>query len=125
MNTKSLKQNLSAAGSLTSKVAPISFALGLLFTTSILPSFAGNFWQNHPRRAEVLRRDKNINCEINRERGDLGGHYGQLKAEDRAIRRQEQRDARMNGGDITATEQHRLNREENHLNNQIRRDDRF
>lgn len=124
MNTKLIKQNLSAAGSLTGKVAPISLALGLMITASILPSFARNFCQNHPRRAEVLRRDNNINREINRERGDLGGHYGQLKSEDRAIRKQEQRDARMNGGHITAAEQQQLNREENRLNNQIRRDDR-
>lgn len=123
MNTKSLKQNLIGAGSLTGKVAPVSLALGLMLTASILPSFAGNFCQNHPRRAQVLRRDNNINREINRERGDLGGHYGQLKAEDRAIRKQEQRDAKLNDGHITRGEQNRLNREENHLNNQIRRDD--
>ena len=110
---------------LTSKVLPASFALGLLLTACSLPSFAGNFWHNHPRRAEVLRRDNNINREINHDRGDLGGHYGQLKAEDRAIRWQEQRDARMDGGHITRGEQRQLNREENHLQNQIRRDDRF
>lgn len=96
-------------------------ALGLLIT-STAPSFAGQWQRNHPRRTEVLRRDNNINGRLNADRGQLNGHYNQLKREDRSVRRQEQRDARMNGGHITKGEQNRLNREENHINNQIRRD---
>ena len=104
------------------KVSLLSVAaLGLLIT-STAPSFAGQFQRNHPRRAEVLHRDNNINNRINNDRGHLGGHYGQLKRQDRNIRRQEQRDARMNGGHITKGEQRQLNREENHVNNEIRRD---
>lgn len=108
-----------------SKTLPVAMALGTLLTASILPSFAGNgnFRMNHPRRAEVLWRDNHINQKINNQKGDLGGHYGQLKAEDRAIHRQEQRDAKLNDGHITRGEQNRLNREENQLNNQIKRDD--
>jgi len=85
-------------------------------------SWAGTFAQNHPRRAEVLRRDGNINRRLNADKGQLGGHYGQLKREDAGIRRQEQRDARRNGGYITKGQQRQLNKEENHVNNQIRRD---
>jgi len=106
--------------------------LGTLASAS-LPSYAGNqrgFWGNreqrfdnrHPRRSEVLDRAGNLNNRINADRGNLDGHYQQLSREDRSIRRQEQRDARMNGGHITAQEQQHLNREENRLNNQIRRD---
>jgi len=89
---------------------------------TVLPSFAGGWGQQHPRRAEVLGRDRNINNRLNNDRGNLGGNYGRLKSEDRAIRSQEQADARLNGGYITRGEQHQLNREENHLNSQIRQD---
>ncbi len=96
-------------------------SLSLIMLTA-LPSFAGPFAQRHPRRAEVNHRDRNINNRINADKGNLDGHYGQLKLEDRAIKRQQRRDARMNGGYITRGQQQQLNREENHLNNQIRRD---
>jgi hypothetical protein len=90
---------------------------------SVLPASAyGGFWFNHPRRAEVLHRDAALNRELNCDRGLLSGHYGQLKAEDRAIHRQEQRDAFFDGGHITRGEQFRLNQEENHLQRQINRD---
>jgi hypothetical protein len=36
---------------------------------AVSPSFAGQFQQNHPRRAEVLRRDRNLG-------GALGTGYG-------------------------------------------------
>ncbi|HEY9684324.1 MAG TPA: hypothetical protein V6C89_00135 [Drouetiella sp.] len=96
--------------------------LALALCSSLSPSFARGWGQQHPRRAEVLGRDNNINNRLNADRGNLGGNYGRLKSEDRAIRAQEQADARLNGGYITKGEQHQLNREENHLNNQIRRD---
>ncbi|HEY9791591.1 MAG TPA: hypothetical protein V6D22_14405 [Candidatus Obscuribacterales bacterium] len=79
------------------------------------PAYAGRFAQNHPRRAEVLHRDNRINRSLNRNYGHLGGHYGQLKAEDRGIRRQEQAEARANGGHITKGEKRQLNHEENAL----------
>src|SRR5579885_557152 len=85
---------------------------------------AGNaqFQQNHPWRSEVLGRDANLNNQINQDRGDLNGHYGQLKSEDRSIQLQEQRDAAMNGGHLTRGEYNQLNREENGLSRQISRD---
>ena len=99
---------------------------GVLLTQQ--PSLAwgwGGFAANHPRRAEVLRRDGFERHELNADRGMLGGHYGQLMHEDNVIRRQEQRDARMNGGFITRGEQYHLNREENRLQRQTNRDFRW
>jgi hypothetical protein len=98
-------------------------SLGMIATT-VTPSFAGTFAQNHPRRAEVLRRDNRLNNKINADKGYLGGHYAQLEREDAGIRRQEQRDARINGGYITQGQQRQLNREENNLNRQINWDNR-
>lgn len=104
------------------KIATVSaIALGMI-VSSALPSYAGRFARQHPRRAQVLGRDNNLNNRINANRGNLGGHYGQLKSEDKSIHRQEQRDAAQNGGHITKGEQNQLNREENHVNNQIIKD---
>jgi hypothetical protein len=87
------------------------------------PSFAKTFAQVHPRRAEVLRRDNNINGRSKANYGHLSGHYGQLESEDASIRSQEQHDAFMNGGYITRGEKKQLNREENRLNHQITKDE--
>jgi hypothetical protein len=90
--------------------------------SSATPVNAETFAQRHPRRAEVLRRDTVLNRSINRDYGRLDGHFGQLKREDQIVRRQEQLDARFNRGHITRGEQAQLNREENHIRNQINRD---
>jgi hypothetical protein len=82
----------------------------------------GTFAQNHPRRAEVLGRDNNLNNSINQDRGQLGGNYQALKTDDRSIRQQEQADARANGGYITGTQKQQLNQEENQLRQQIGQD---
>jgi hypothetical protein len=104
------------------KVSLLSVVAVGLLVTSIAPSYAGTFRQNHPRRAQVLHRDNRLNNRINANKGNLSGHYKQLSREDNSIRRQEQRDARNNGGHITKGEQHQLNHEENRVNNQIQRD---
>jgi len=107
------------------KAAVLVAALGLFAQSANLASNAnpnGTFAQKHPRRAEVLHRDKRINNKLNRDYGKLGGHFGQLKAEDRSIHQQEQADASANGGHITRGQQHQLNSEENQLNQQIRQD---
>jgi hypothetical protein len=83
--------------------------------TSVAPSFANTFKQNHPRRAEVLGRDRNISNRVNNNYGHLGGKYGHLQNQDRQIANQEQRDARQNGGFITKGQKGQLNREENSL----------
>jgi len=100
---------------LFSKKAGISaVALATLLVATSCPSFA-NFAQKHPRRAEVLRRDNNINRRINSAYGHLGGQYGHLERQDWQVRQQEQADARRNGGYITKPQQGQLNREENAL----------
>jgi hypothetical protein len=104
------------------KIFVAATVLSALALSGLQPSFAGQFRQNHPRRAEVLGRDRNINNRINQDRGQLGGHYNQLERQDQSIRRQEQRDARINGGYITPGQQKQLNREENHVNREIRND---
>jgi hypothetical protein len=100
----------------------IGIASAMLLSVAANASYAGNFRQNHPRRAEVLGRTNNLQNRANKNYGHLGGHYGQITKEDQNIKRQEQRDARQNGGHITKGEQHQLNKEENHVNNQINRD---
>jgi hypothetical protein len=104
------------------KIGAVSAIAVCMLISSALPSYAGRFANRHPRRAQVLGRDNNLNNRINANKGNLGGHYGQLKSEDNSIHRQEQRDARQNGGHITKGEQNQLNREENHVNNQIKND---
>jgi hypothetical protein len=99
-----------------------ALSMGLMIT-SASAGYAGEFKENHPRRAEVLNRNHNINRRLNKNYGNLDGHYGQLKKEDKAIVHQEQRDAKINGGFITKGQKKQLNREENHLNNQIHHDE--
>lgn len=82
----------------------------------------GSFAAHHPRRAEVLHRDRHEQHRLNRDKGHLGGNYNHLSHEDRSIHRQERRDKNRNGGYITKGQQHHLNREENRLNRQIHRD---
>lgn len=82
----------------------------------------GQFASQHPRRAEVLGRDAALNRELRSDRGNLDGQFGQLRRQDRNIARQEQFDARRNGGFITPGQEQQLNREENHLQRQINRD---
>jgi len=82
------------------------------------------FAHRHPRRAEVLHRDRRLSRELHEDKGHLGGNYNNLMAQDRSIRQQEQADARQNGGYITRGEKRQLNREENHLQHEIHHDDR-
>jgi hypothetical protein len=113
----------------SANTAAFSAIMLALTVTTLLPAQAqngvgsgsGTFDANHPRRAEVLRRDKNINRSLNNNVGKLGGHFDQLKAEDRAIHQQERADAMANGGHITRGEKRRLNKEEN----QVRRQEHF
>ncbi|HEY9714488.1 MAG TPA: hypothetical protein V6C72_13560 [Chroococcales cyanobacterium] len=103
---------------------PIVATLALLSIATTLnnPSYAGRFGQNHPRRAEVLRRDNSLNQQLQNDRGNLGGNYGRLEHEDQRIRAQEQRDAHMNGGYITQGQQAQLNHEESRMQMQMNQD---
>jgi hypothetical protein len=106
------------------KITKISIpvACAILLVASAKPADAKDWQQQHPRRAEVLRRDNNINNRINNNYGNLNGHYGQLERQDWQVRRQEQSDARANGGYITRGQQGQLNREERSMNQEIRMD---
>jgi hypothetical protein len=97
-----------------------ALAAGMLSAT---PSFAETQWEkDHPRRDEVNDRLENQDQRI-----DEGVKHGtltpqearKLHHEDHAIRRQERRYARHHGGHISKEEQEKLNREENHVSNQI------
>jgi len=107
--------------SLFSALLVVGLSAGMLAQSAF--AFGGHFAQNHPRRAEVLGRDNGLRNEIKGDRGQLNGNYGKFMAQDRQIRHQEQRDARINGGYITPGQQAKLNREENHLANKVDRND--
>jgi hypothetical protein len=86
-----------------------------------------NFAKKHPRRAQVLKRDKKLenrteNAEKNGKITDAQAKH--LEGEEAAIHKQEQADAAANGGKITKSEQRDLNREENRVNRELKRDER-
>jgi hypothetical protein len=89
---------------------------------AVSTAFAGDWQQDHPRRAEVNDRLKNQNRRINEGEASgkiTPGQAKQLHQEDHAIRQQERADAAAHGGHITKGEQHQLNREENQTSQQI------
>ncbi|MBI3554392.1 MAG: hypothetical protein HY077_17990 [Elusimicrobia bacterium] len=91
------------------------------------PENRNNFQREHPRRTQVLKREDRQNNHVNK---DLTGKkltYQQgskIKAEEQGIRRQEQAEAKANGGRITKAEQKQLNREETKVGREINRDER-
>jgi predicted nucleic acid-binding Zn-ribbon protein len=90
------------------------------------PEDTKNFEKNHGRRTEVLKRTDNQNNQVNKALTDKKMTYqqgSQIKKEDQSIRRQEQADAKANGGHITKDEQNHLNKEENHVEGQIKADE--
>ncbi len=94
---------------------------------SIQSSYAqeSNFAKEHPRRAEVVGREKHEKAKTANEvkNGKLTQAQGhQLNKEDNSIRREERADAAANGGHITKGEQHQLNQQENAVNAQRRAD---
>ena len=84
----------------------------------------GTFQQRHPRRAEVLKREKQ---ELNKnEAAESSGKItekqeARLNRQDQLIKKEEQADAAANGGHITKGEQRDLNRQENKVNRERRR----
>jgi hypothetical protein len=108
-----IKAHLSAPTAKTALFAVL--AVACVAASGNEPSWAGKFQRQHPRRAEVLHRDNHLSNRINNNYGHLGGHYGHLASQDNQIHRQEQRDARNNGGYITRGQKGQLNREENSL----------
>ena len=106
------------------RLVALSLGLACSLAASSLSAQAGDarFDKEHPRRSEVLDRLQNINGRVNADKGDLDGHYYQLKQEENRIHDQERFDKNTDGGHITLGEQARLNAEENRLNRQIQRD---
>lgn len=84
----------------------------------------GSFANQHPRRSQVLRDDRNMGNQLNQDKGHLGGNYGKLEKEDQGIRQQEQADAKANGGFIKPGQERKLFSEENNFQNQIRKDNK-
>ena len=76
----------------------------------------------HPRRAEVTHRDRHLAGKMNKDYGDLSGHYNQLQKQDANIRAQTRADMQKNGGHLTKAEQKQINGEENALHNEINAD---
>ncbi|HEY9791399.1 MAG TPA: hypothetical protein V6D22_13430 [Candidatus Obscuribacterales bacterium] len=98
-------------------------AAGLLVTfTAGASQAAGRFAVNHPRRAQVLGRDRSLNRQLWSDRGHLGGNFGSLQKQDLSIRQQEQADARANGGYITRAQRLQFNGEEKGLQSQMNHD---
>jgi hypothetical protein len=102
-----------------------SIGLSLVLAASVVTAFAsnasaeGNWAKKHPRRAEVVKRDKN---EMKKnEAAEQSGAITEkqehkLNRQDRAVKREEQDQARENGGHITKDEQNKDNRQENRIN---------
>ena len=76
----------------------------------------------HPRKDEVMSRDRHLAKDANKDYGDLSGHYNQIQKQDAAIRRQTRADMVANGGHLTKGEQKQLNREENAVHKEIAAD---
>ena len=76
----------------------------------------------HPRRAEVMKRDRHLAGKMNKNYGDLSGHYNQLQEQDATIRHQTRADMQKNGGYLTKAQQKQINGEENTLRNEISAD---
>jgi hypothetical protein len=86
-----------------------------------------NFQKRHPRRAQVLKRDRNLKNKTQAAENSgkiTQGQAQHLEKEENAIHNQEQAEAAANGGHITKGEQRQLNREENRVNRQLSRDER-
>ena len=101
------------------KVWSIGIATAVLLGTlavSPAPVMAGEFAREHPRRAQVNQRERRQQARIAEgiEQGRLSaGAAARLEAREAAIKRQERRDVRANGGYLTKQQQRQLNREEN------------
>ena len=92
-----------------------------LAVSAAAPSFAWG-WGWPGSASEVANRDAVLQNEIANDQGRLGGQYGRLSQQDRAIRNQEQRELARNGGYLTNGQKRQLNAEENNLQRQINYD---
>lgn len=109
------------------KVGSVGMATAVLFgalAISPSPVMAGTFARAHPRRAQVNRRARRQQGRIAEgiEHGRLSaGQAVHLASREAALKRQERRDVRTNGGYRTKGQQRHLKREENGLSRAIDR----
>jgi hypothetical protein len=106
-----------------SKLLFSAFFVAFLGITSVSMAQDG-FAKNHPRRSEVNQRLRNQDHRINHKmrNGDISRHQAyRMHRRDHQIRKDERRMAYRHGGHITKLEQHRLNRQENHVSRRISR----
>jgi hypothetical protein len=111
------------------KFSAIALSAIILSLAAAAPASAdnGNWKKNHPRRAEVNRRDQRLHNRTERaeKNGKLTNKQGEkLEGEEAAIRGQEKADAAAHGGHITKGEQRELNKEENGVRREMNRDER-
>jgi len=102
----------------------LSFAVMLVSLAALTgTASAETTWQkNHPRRTEVNHRLDNQNNRIHQDvkNGTLTkSQAATLHHEDHQVRQEERDMASQNGGHITKSEQHVLNKQENAISNQI------
>jgi len=86
-----------------------------------------SFAKHHPRRAQVVRRDKRLGSRTNNLERKKKITYQQatrLKGQEKTIRRQEQDYAHQQGGHITKAQQRVLNKEENAVKGEIKHDEK-
>ena len=106
------------------KRTALAAAFGALaFGATVTAASAQPLTPGHPRQAEVLDRAAHQRAVIRHE--ERTGRISPAKAHrllaaNRRIAIKEHRMARRNGGYLTAAQQHRLNRQENHLARRIR-----
>ena len=104
---------------MTRKLWSVTIATAVLYGTlasAPSPVMAEQFAREHPRRAQVNRREQRQQGRIAEgiEQGRLSaGQAARLETREAAIKRQERRDVRANGGYLTTQQQRQLNREEN------------
>jgi hypothetical protein len=79
-------------------------------------ALAGRFAKNHPRRAEVNRRERNQQRRIDRKvaNGQLSAQQAkQIESNEAGVKAQERAEVKANGGYLTKPQQRQLNRELN------------
>ena len=97
---------------------------GLLAGSAVAQSGAGPgvYDPNHPRVNEVNQREQDQQNRIAQgiKSGQLTpGETSRLERQENRIQRNERRDMRRDGGHLTRADQARLNREENHVSRHI------
>lgn len=107
----------------TAQKAILLTVLTSVFASASASALTDTQWQKtHPRREQVNNRLNNQNHRIQQQvkEGDMSQRQANhLHREDHRVRQEERDMASQNGGHITKQEQNVINRQENHISNQI------